>query len=644
LSAALVLATLLSTAQPAPAARPADAVVSASTASFEELWAVHVKADASGDADGAERALREIRRVLVERNVEGHETLGLGLLGRGVEHLDRSERDAAEEAFRNATSVAPALPDAHFGLATAQLRRGPLGVIPSIAATWSGTAAFLDSARGALNARDLATVAWLVLCFGFAWALGLVLLLRHGSLLRHDVEEWLGPTQSRAASFALFLLLLLIPVATFQGWGWLAAWWLALLFSYSGRGERVLIGLVLASALSVGPAAASLDVRLRTAQNPLFQAALAAVEGVPDRTEVALLEEAVGQDPQDRDLAYLVGAARKRSGRYDSAAELYRRLLAADPRDVVARNNLANLEFLRRSYDSALARYKEGTQAGGEAAATSYYNLSLAQLQKFDYQAFNEAKSNADRLAGGVGRYDRWKYDSGDYAVVDMGLSRDQVWTKFEGAASGVAVRNVSAGAPPLPQAGTLAGSLANRFAAGIAVVALVAFIVSRVRGPKAFTLHCGKCGTAFCRNCHLGRVSGGLCSQCYHLFVVRDGVSGPARNRKMAEVQRADARRGRVFRALSVLAPGTGHLYAGRSVVGALLLLAWCSILSVLVASRLVPFTEAPSRLVPPWPMLAAGLLLAAVWIVANRLAPDFGVQLPTRRPQARRSRAQEA
>jgi len=644
LSGALVLATLLLTVQPAGGGRPARAPASASTASFEDLWAAYVKADAAADADGAERALREIRRVLVERNVEGHETLGLGLVGRGVQHLERSERDAAEAAFRSATTIAPALPDAYDGLAAALLRKGPLGVVPSIAATCSGAAEFLGSARGALSARDLATVAWLVLAFGFAWAVGLVLLLRHGGLLRHDVEEWFGPAQSRATSLALFLLLLLLPVATFQGWGWLPGWWLALIFAYCTRGERALSALLLLAALTVGPAVSSLEFRLRTAQNPLFQAAVAAVEGAPDRPQLARLEQAASEDPQDRDLAYLVGAARKRAGLYDSAAELYRRLLAADAADVVARNNLANIEFVRGSYDAALARYQQGAQAGGEAAATSYYNLSLAQLQKFDYQAFNEAKSNADRLAGGVARYDRWKYDSGDYAVVDLGLTRDQVWVKFAGAASGVSVRNVTTGAPPLPQAGSLVASLANRFAGWIAVFALAVFAVSRFRGPKAFTLHCGKCGTAFCRSCHLGRVSGGLCSQCYHLFVVRDGVSGPARNRKMAEVQRADARRGRVFRALSVVLPGSGHLFAGRTAVGALLLLAWCAILSVLAASRLVPFTEVPSRLQSPWPMLAAGVLLAAVWIVANRLEPDFAVELPTRRPQSRRPRAQEA
>ncbi len=169
----------------------------------------------------------------------------------------------------------------------------------------------------------------------------------------------------------------------------------------------------------------------------------------------------------------------------------------------------------------------------------------------------------------------------------------------------------------------------------------LVGFAISRLRGPKAFTVHCAKCGTAFCRHCHLGQASGGLCSQCYHLFVVRDGVSGPARNRKMAEVQGAECRRDRVFRALSVLAPGSGQIYAGHTLVGIALLGAWYAVVALLAASRLTPLTDVAGRLLPPWPLLASGVLLAGLWLSANRLEPEFDVALPTRRPGPRRARA---
>jgi Tfp pilus assembly protein PilF len=642
-SAPLALGVLLLLAPQAggtaPGSTPAPAPFVEPT--FGELWSSLVRADEAGDAEARERTLREIRRVRMERNVPSLDRVGLGLVERGVARLDAGQREEAEEAFRAAVALAPGLPEAHAGLAVALLKKGPFGVVPSVRAAVAGVSSFLRTGRGTAGAIDLATVAGLVGALGIGWALALALLLRHGGLLLHDLEEWLGPAHGRSASYALFLLLVLLPVATFQGWGWLPLWVLAVLFTYLDWRERVLAVLLLAAALAVGPAASALDVRLRTARNPLFQAALSAVESVPDGPQIAQLEGAVRGDPEDRDLVYLLGSALRRAGRYGEASELYRQALARDPADPVARNNLANIEFARGAYDSARARYRAGTEGGApEVAATSYYNLSLVHLQKFEYQAYNEAKSNADRLAPGVvADYDRWRYDTRDYAVVDLGLTREEVREKFAGAEAGVAARNVAAGGRPAPRGGALLASLANRFAAAVGVFALVAFLVARWRGPKAFTVHCGRCGTAFCRFCHLGQVSGGLCSQCYHLFVVRDGVSGPARNRKMAEVQRAEGRRHLVFRVLSVVSPGAGQVYGGWALRGAVLLAAWYGVLGLLAAGRVVPFAAVPRRLAPPWLPAAAGVVLLAVWAAGNRFRPEREIELPAR--PARRARA---
>jgi hypothetical protein len=168
---------------------------------------------------------------------------------------------------------------------------------------------------------------------------------------------------------------------------------------------------------------------------------------------------------------------------------------------------------------------------------------------------------------------------------------------------------------------------------------AVAAFLFGRWRGSKAFTLHCARCGAPFCRLCHLGKVSGSLCTQCYHLFVVRDGVSGPARSRKMSEVQDAERRRGRVFRVLSVLSPGAGQVYGGWTLRGTLLLVAWYSVLSLVVAGRVVPFTDVPRRLSPPWVAISVGLALLVVWLLANRFRPRSEVELPAR--PVRRTRA---
>jgi hypothetical protein len=611
--------------------------------SLAELWGEYVRLDTAGREEEAGQILHEIRRLRIERNIDNLETIGLGLVARGVASLDASEREAAEESFARAVRLAPGLPDGNYGRAVAWLKKGPLGVVPSVRAMTTGILDFLPTARGDLRSTELVVVWGLLAAFLVIWALGLALVAQHGALLRHDLEEWLGPQQSRSASLALSVLALLFPLAAFQGWGWLPLWWLAVLFSYFNRVEKAVAVVAFALLVAAGPALQALAIRVETARNPLYQAAISAVEGEPAPHEIALLEAAARADPDDRDLAYLLGAAWRRSGRVRDAASLYGRLLVADRTDTVARNNLANLEFARGQHESALVRYRQGSQGGGASAvvATSFYNLSLAHLQKFEYQAYNEAKSSADRLSPGrVSGYDRWKYDSGDYAVVDLGLSSQDVWRKFAGVAKGVGVRNVY-GTDGGGQLAFRPESLLNRFTVAALLLMIVASLFGRVRGSKAFTVHCSRCGTAFCRQCHLGQVVGDLCSQCYHIFVVRDGVSGPARNRKMLDVQAREIRRGRMFRVLSLVSPGAGQVYARQTLVGVLLVTVWYTALAGFFAAQLVPLTEVSSRLTPPWAITLLAVLLVAVWVVANRLQPEFEVALPKRHNSRRPARA---
>ena len=147
------------------------------------------------------------------------------------------------------------------------------------------------------------------------------------------------------------------------------------------------------------------------ARNPLFWAGVQAVEGASDSRSTSLLEATLKKDPSDQDLSYLLGAHYRKGGRYDDAAAVYRGLLQADPDDAIAKNNLANLEFARGEFQSAIARYKQGTETGGppDIVATFFYNQSLAHLQRFEYQPAQEARSRTRTGSRGrlIGDYDR---------------------------------------------------------------------------------------------------------------------------------------------------------------------------------------------------------------------------------------------
>src|SRR5262249_12788028 len=232
-------------------------------------------------------------------------------------------------------------------------------------------------------------------------------------------------------------------------------------------GERALgVGLLLASVAAV-PLVTLLQDRMESARNPLFWASAQAVEGGPDGRATLELERSVKAFPDDRDLAYLLGRLYKKAGRYDDALGLYRQLLAPNPTAHIALLNLPNIEFARGEFQSALARYKQGAETASDPAikATFHYNQSLAHLQKFEMQPGDEALSNAKRLAAGlIDTYDSvWKYDKGDYAVVDLGLDARDVEAKFAGVADGVGIKNLSAGAVAATDWVALGTSAANR-------------------------------------------------------------------------------------------------------------------------------------------------------------------------------------
>jgi tetratricopeptide (TPR) repeat protein len=627
-----------------PEVRPTRTAPPAPPVALEALWAAYVRADRTGDTENARRVFQEIRRLRVERNIESLPVVGLALVGQGFERLKKGEHDSAEELFRSAVALAPRQPDGHFALAKVAASQGPAGPLRAARQTLAGVLAPLSTAEGQLRVAGLFAPVLLLAAFLTTVVFASTMVIRQGTLLLYDLRETLGVGRSRSVGLAFFAALLLLPVATFQGWGWLPFWWLAVLFLYLRPVEKAIALALVVGAIGIGPLIDWLEKGTETARNPLFWSSVAAVESGADGRSVGQLEAAFKQDPSDRDLLFLLASMYRKAGRYEEVANLYRDALRADPQLGIAINNLANLDFARGDFPAAIGRYNQAIAAAPppRALATHYYNLSLAHLQRFEMQPADEALSQAKRLdAGLISHYDSlWKYDNGNYAVVDLGLDLDQVLEKFDGRAQGVATKNVYRGGTAPVEGASWARSALTRFAGFFGVFALVALALWLWRGRSVTTLRCLKCGAAFDRRSDRNAAAVGLCTQCYHLFVVRDGISAPARNKKLLEVQGEEERRGRIFRALSILSPGAGQLFGQKALLGIGLTFLWYVTISALVLTSRDPLSDAPSALARPWGLGAAALVLLAVFVAANRVGPDFDVLVPVRRGTTRKGR----
>ena len=269
--------------------------------------------------------------------------------------------------------------------------------------------------------------------------LALALLFRHGGLLLHDLEETHG-RRTRSGHPARALRAAPPPArGDVPGLGLGAVlWMLALLFIYLDTEEKIVVGVLLVCGLAVGPLVKLLEARNLAQRNPLFQAGVESLEGGPDTRATAA---ARGRGAAERRRP----RPRLPAGRsVPQGGPLRRRGRALPRRPAPGSRRQLRPEQPRATWSSRAASSRPPSRATSRASrprrrppvgATFYYNLSLAHLQRFEYQPAQEARSQADRLASGLVRsYDStWKYDKGDYAVVDLAPTDDELWAKFLG-------------------------------------------------------------------------------------------------------------------------------------------------------------------------------------------------------------------
>ena len=557
----------------APAAAPAGNT-------FEALWAAYRRATGRATRSGAARRCAEIRRLRIERNIrepgadrrwrwwrrastalaQGERDARRGGLPRAPSRSTRTCRTPTSGSRCADVEEGPARHLARRATSTLRRRSRPAAA-PRVAGHYLLALLLPVAAAGAAGDRR-AVVA-------------LALLLRHGALLLHDLEEALGPARSAPSRVGVFVVLLLLPLVLVPGLRLAAALVAGRCCSSTwAASRRRWSALAAAGGARRRPGGRRARGRgARAQQNPLFRAAVQAVEGGPDARASARAASARSTRSRTTATSSTCSARQyRRRGATTTRPRSTASSCATTPNDRIALNNLANLEFARGEFPAAIARYKQGIELGADArvqAATFYYNLSLAHLQRFEYQPAQEARSQADRLAGGlIARLRRpLEVRQGRLRGGGPGLRPRTGLGEVRGRrARASAGKNVAGRRPAPPARGSARPRLPEPLLGASPVVRGWSRPGSvRWRGASACSrMRCLKCGTPFCRRCHLGAAAAGLCTQCYHLFVVRDGVSGPAREPEAARgAEGGRAARAHLPRPLAAARPGAGHVYA---------------------------------------------------------------------------------
>ena len=214
------------------------------------------------------------------------------------------------------------------------------------------------------------------------------MLLRHGPLLLHDIEEALGSGAARASPSRCTCCCCCCPSSPSRA-GAGSSWWLALLFVYMGLEESDRrAGVPAGLASPWGRPCRPLDDAPGGRPQPALLGGVAAVEGGSDPRAVARLEAAAQAAPDDRDLAYPAGRPVQEGRPLRRRGRPLPRAPADapdDPSPSTTSPTSSSRGASSRPPSRATSRARR-SRTTPTLKATFYYNLSLAHLQRFEYQ------------------------------------------------------------------------------------------------------------------------------------------------------------------------------------------------------------------------------------------------------------------
>ena len=596
-------------------------------ARLESLWFQRKTLMASGRDEHATEKLEEIRSFCAEEGIKRLEHLTGALIAETYRYLEEGNDRLALSSLEFAEAFDSHRPQTHLARAAVYWKAGR-GPIAATGELWRAlTASVARSVQDlSLLARLVFVLALALLCASLTFAL--LMVLRHQAPFRHEIEEWSEGFLNGRWPEVVGWSVLLLPLMAWIGAGWTAVYWMVIMFRFMSRRERVAtLGLLLAGALTVPIYAVAVGLYGASA-DPAVRTTVTSVEGEYDPDRIVRLRRLVAAHPDDPVYHFLLAGLYKNGRYFDEAFEEYKAVLELDPKFAPAFVNLGNIFYATGQHAVAINNYRQALEIEPDMFL-AYFNLHLAQSEDFRFSPAEESLQQARGIdAERVARL-LAADDVGDRpAAQDATLRMASVWQSAVGGGTPtLAAKHEGAATFLQPR------YLVNAFGA-ICLVAVVgcAVIGMLLRSSKP-ARRCIRCGRPFCWRCKSAREGQEYCSQCLHLYVLRDGLAPETKSKKLFEVERHECGTRRIRLLAAALLPGAPQLLRGKTGVGLLLLLIWFTAV-VSAAPELFSFgsagglrlstdlllpTEVPTRFDQSPLRFAAILLLPLIWIVGN-------------------------
>ncbi len=503
--------------------------------------------------------LKLIEEQRLEKGLRNLEPQAIVLVQRGIDEFKRGNLRDAQFDLDAARRLSPDMPYVYFSLAGINLSLSREGLFKAVNYFTDGCMAMLRNFWWSFHmAATVYMAIFIALILSFIVFI-VYLFVTRLPLLMHDISE------DRKNIFYI----LPMPLFILLGPAILLLYIIFVLWPYCNKREKIISSLIVISfafcPLSIPTLGTFMDAQL----SPYLKAVVDVNEGKDNRYAISRLK---GDRRWDASFSYAL--ALKREGYYDEAIRIYQGLLK-DKADARVYNNMGNCYTALKNYDMAMDYYKKAMDI--RKLVSTYYNISQVLRERLDFEgadaSYREAiKMDPDRVSG----YRHREGTSPNRFVMDETLSMAELWGIAFSVPSGAYSGAVWRGMSVLP--------------IGLSpFVALIFGIAIYLRGRFLSTgvYICRRCGNILCDRCEKRITKGissgeGMCLRCYRTLVKIDELEPKARIERILDINTFQNKRRTRVGLLSLILPGMGHLYAGKTIRGFLLIFAFVFLLGI--------------------------------------------------------------
>lgn len=424
---------------------------------------------------------------------------------------------------------------------------------------------FLPIATGPLVLGNIITLLSLIIAT-FALLLIIALLLQHANRILHDLSHLFPTGRSQFLSDTIWLSIFLMLITRFSSVFHFILIGGVVLWIYLVKKERFLLVLTV---LAVSTLPYNFDIYNRLLY--LYQDDMQSTYRAYKFEESCKIEELyrkIDSGAASTDDYLAAGIINKRRGNFELAERMYKKAIELNASNTAAYNNLGNLYLIQERHDDALVQYNNALNLEPRSEKIRY-NISRLFLRKKELDKSSSELSVAKRfneeyiteiLKSSTPNINRFVVDMEPSFNIDLSLISEQTGGKMK--------------RMYLPFEHYITGGIMPSDVLFWLIVVTVLGVILSLISRNIQTSHiCHRCGRPVCRTCSPEIYSDEECAQCFHIFTRRDVSDPKTRFIKEKEISSYQFFRNLITRLVSIVIPGSSHIWSGRTMRGAVIL-----------------------------------------------------------------------